>query len=52
MGEKFNPPRRESKNQWRKLELLARLDMLFHSYGWRPKTYSEAKRVARRQGRL
>jgi hypothetical protein len=48
MGKNFKAPRRESVNQWRKLELLARLDMLFHGMGRRPRTYAEAKQLARR----
>jgi hypothetical protein len=50
MGKNFKAPRRESANQWRKLELLARLDMLFHGPGRRPRTYAEARQLARREG--
>ena len=52
MGVNFKAPRRESANQWRKLELLARMNMLFHHWGRRPATLAEAKQVARRKGVL
>jgi hypothetical protein len=48
-GEDFKAPRKQADNQWKKLEILAQGDNLFKSCGcggpgYRPKTFSEAKR--------
>lgn len=49
MGQDFKPPRRDAKNQWKKLVLLVNKGVTFHSCGCtgpgpRPRTLSEAKR--------
>ena len=46
MGYDFKAPRRNDLKQWRKVELLARRGVLYHSAGWcgpgyRPKTLRE-----------
>lgn len=48
-GKDFKAPRKQSHNQWRKLELLVKSGMLFDSCGCngpgrRPKTLADAKR--------
>lgn len=48
LGQDFKTPRKESKNQWKKIKLLFEKGITFHSCGcngpgYRPKTYSEVK---------
>lgn len=51
MGRDFHAPRRGSRNQWRKVELLAARGVRFDSCGcrgpgYRPRTFAEAKAAA------
>jgi hypothetical protein len=45
LGRDFKAPRRADKNQWRKVELLAKNGITFESCGpgYRPRTLAEAK---------
>ena len=48
LGQDFKPPKKNAKNQWKKIKLLYNKGITFHSCGcngpgYRPKTYSEAK---------
>jgi len=48
LGQDFQPPRKDSINQWKKIALLYERGTTFHSCGCRgpgtrPKTFSEAK---------